>query len=134
MFNLSFIFVTLIAVCVIETICFVNGEKGTGILFSVVALVFYCVIVFLAAPQELGYSRVFPTAEEFTRRLDNGVAYQHITSSKDGVNYVLLVKETCTSNYRAIRVKTDVLSEYFTLIGGVPTTVATPVCTVPEKK
>jgi DNA/RNA endonuclease YhcR with UshA esterase domain len=88
-----------------------------------VVLIGLLALVFIVAPDELGRSRIPEKAEEFTKRLREGKAYQFIASHIDGSDKILLVREKGTQNYYAIRVNAARVplrenSYLFTLVEG----------------
>ena len=76
--------------------------------------------IFVASPSVLGYGRVPDTAEEYTERLEVGVAYEPLASYEDGESEILLVKKDGDSKVLAIRVKGPIPLERFTLVDGKP--------------
>lgn len=74
-------------------------------------------IVGFGASYSLGVGHVPSHAEEFTKRLDGEVIYQLYSSTEDGADLILLVKDMLTNNLHAIRVKGPAPStKYFVLV------------------
>ena len=104
---------------------YVSEERwGSAWGAAIFAFVMFGAATFLAAPH-MGYGHVPTGASEFLKQLDEGVAYQTIASSKEGDEYVLLVKKFGVSDFRAIRVKT-MPPKIFTLVNGQPAAIAPP--------
>ena len=114
--------IVLVAVLVKE------GKPFKAFLSGVLGFVFFIILVGGFAPYELGQGRVPDGAEDLAKRLDAGVIYQVLSSSKNGDGHILLVKKAEKSDLYALRVKT-IPPEHFTLINGKPVTVIPSVIT-----
>ncbi len=94
-----------------------DTAKGAA---TAIAMVFFAVMVFFAAPHALGYGHVSSSAEEYSAHLDGGATYQVISATNVGDNtYVILVKKYGTSDFRAVRVN-GAPPELFVMIDGKP--------------
>ena len=123
-----------LVVILVAFIAYFATEKLWYYLGTAVVLTFalFGTLTFHAAPKDLGYGHVPNEAEAFTKRLDAGVAYQLLSSSKDGDDQVILVKKVGTPNFYALRVK-EVPPEHFTLVDGKPVAIVPPAIPVSTK-
>lgn len=115
-------FATIVAV--ILTVIYVSESNSLGaVVGCIAALIGLFLLVFIEAPKQLGTGKVYDVVEEFTRKLDSGVAYQLVASAENGAEKIVLMKKTGTSDFYALRVK-DVPPEHFTLVDGKPVAIA----------
>lgn len=120
----------VIVICVLVGLiffCCADGAKGNyavGIFVCVVAIGLYIGMVIYWAPERFGVGYVPTNAENFTKRLVDGQTYQIIALDKDGSEQILFVKRLGTSDYRTVRVKTEIpIPKYFVLVNGNPVAV-----------
>ena len=111
--------IVLVAVLVKE------GKPFKAFLSGVLGFVFFIILVGGFAPYELGQGRVPDEAEDLAKRLDAGVMYQVLSSSKNGDGHILLVKKAEKSDLYALRVKT-IPPEHFVLVDGKPVAIVAP--------
>lgn len=98
-----------------------NGaHRGVSFCCLLLAAVVFGITALYLSPRELGYGHVPGAEEEYTKRLEVGVAYRLFSSTKEGECEVLLVKKEGGSDMYAIRVKGPVPPERFTLVDGKP--------------
>lgn len=98
---------------------FLKQSFTNGTLYSIIALCFFCALVFVTSPEELGQGRVPKKPEKLAKRLKTGVVYHTVAAQRYGDEQILLLQESGTPKYLAIRVdEINMYPEYFTLIDG----------------
>lgn len=113
-------------VCVgIAAVFYKEDKSFAAFLSGVLGFVFFIILVGGFAPYELGQGRVPNEAEDLAKRLDAGVMYQVLSSSKNGDGHILLVKKAEKSDLYALRVKT-IPPEHFVLVDGKPVAIVAP--------
>ncbi len=127
------IFLSLFGGILAAVAVFAAGSRNTGrspeekeaarkisILYLILSFGMLGSVIFGVSPFVLGYGRVPNKAEEYTERLEIGVAYEPLASYEDGESEILLVKKDGDSKVLAIRVKGPIPLERFTLVDGKP--------------
>lgn len=94
-------------------------SKGVNSFWCASMVIVMFILSISIAPIMFGHGHVPSKVEKFSARLDNNVAYQLITSSQEGSDFILVVKKFGTSDFHAIRTNT-VPPELFTLVDGKP--------------
>jgi len=93
--------------------------KPENIIWCIALAMLFLIGSHFSAILAFGYGKVPAEAEEFSERLDNNIAYELVSSTRDGESYVLLLRKFGTSNYKAVRTNTNP-PEIFTLVSGKP--------------
>lgn len=100
-------------------------EEGDAskIFVGILTILTLIVIIFITAPERLGYGRVPEEAEKLTERLSTGVSYQTLATIKDGEDAIILVQQKDKKDVYALRVKaSNIPPEHFALVDGKPIT------------
>jgi hypothetical protein len=124
-FLVSLILATIVA-AILMAILASKKNYVEAFLAGIACLISFSLAVFGGAPEEIGAGKVYRNVEKFARKLDSGVAYQLVASAENGTEKIVLLRQTGTPNFYALRVK-EVPPEHFTLIGGKPVAIAPPV-------
>ena len=117
--------VMLLLLMVLVAVYVKEGKSFNAFLSCVVGVGLYLILVGIVAPRELGHGQVPAKAEDLAKRLDAGVMYQVLSSSKNGDGHILLVKKAEKSDLYALRVKT-IPPEHFVLVDGKPVAIVAP--------
>ncbi len=130
MFELVIVLLIFFISTALSALSLKENRSWLSAVFGVIALLSFSSMVSVLAPQELGWGHVPNKAEKYTKRLEEGVEHQLLYSGKEGAhNIILLVKKTCTSEFKAIRIEGSTPPpEHFALIGGKPVAIPPPSC------
>lgn len=107
---------------ILTVVAVITAEKKVSVPYLIFSLMILEFVIFSLGPRVLGYGHVPNVAEEYTERLEIGVAYEPLASYEDGESEILLVKKEGGMEVLAIRVTGPIPLKRFTLIDGKPST------------